>query len=122
MMKSPSINLPSDLMPSRRLAPSLGGNFNFDCLFNPSFTNQTATRRTHKKGMKLKTLLTTLLGTFLLQHLAFGQTNVVLPDPPAVAVTNAVAADMVTNAPMVAADVTNQPDAMATNPPVVVAG
>src|SRR5712671_5287066 len=61
--------------------------------------------------MKLKTLLATLLGTFLLQHLAICQTNVVMPDQPAVAaVTNEVAADIVTNAPVEATAVTNQPD------------
>ena len=56
--------------------------------------------------MKLKTLLAALLGTFLLPHLAFCQTNLVTPDQPAVAaVTNVVAADV---APVVAAAVSNQ--------------
>jgi type II secretory pathway component GspD/PulD (secretin) len=73
--------------------------------------------------MKLKTLLTTLLGTFVLQHAAFCQTNVVQPDQPAVAtVTNSVAADVVTNLPVAAEAVTNPPVVvvMASNAPVEV--
>ena len=46
--------------------------------------------------MKIKTLLATLLGTFLLQHAAFSQTNAAMPD--ASANTNAVATDT-TNMP-----------------------
>src|SRR5471030_2993496 len=33
------------------------------------------TNQTNKEGMKLKVLFATLLGTFLLQHAAFAQTN-----------------------------------------------
>jgi len=53
--------------------------------FHPSFTNRIETHRTHKEGMKLKTLLAALLGTFLLQHPAFSQTNLVTPDQPVAA-------------------------------------
>ena len=76
-------------------------------------SNRTVTHKTHKKGMKLKTLLVALLGTCLLQHAAFSQTNAVMPDSSAVSAdTNAAATDTtaVTNAP-VAADSTNMPAA-----------
>ena len=99
--------------------PKPAGIFLSNRLFNPLFTRQTGTHRTQKEGMKLKTLLASLLGIFLLQHLALSQTNLVTPDQPAVAsVTNAVATDVV---PVVAAADTNQPVAvLATNAPVEV--
>ena len=70
--------------------------------------------------MKLKTLIATLLGTFLMQHMAFCQATVVTPDQPAVAaVTNEVTADVVTN---VTAAVTNEPAAaVADSAPVMAA-
>ena len=73
--------------------------------------------------MKLKTLLAMLLGTFLLQQMAVCQTNLVMPDQPAVAaVTNAVAADVVTNAPVVVIVASNQPVVVVvSNAPVQVA-
>ena len=100
--------------------PKPAGIFLSNRLFNPLFTRQTGTHRTQKEGMKLKTLLATLLGIFLLQHLAVSQTNLVTPDQSAVAsATNAVAADVV---PAVAAADTNQPVVVvATNAPVEVA-
>lgn len=72
--------------------------------------------------MKLKTLLATLLGIFLLQQIAVCQTAVVQPDQPAVAaVTNEVAADVVTNVVVVAVTITNQsPVVGATNATVEV--
>src|SRR6267142_1116789 len=93
----------------------------FKYLHNPTSINRTGTHQTHKEGMKLKTRLATLLGTFLLQQAAFCQTNVILPDQPAVvAVTNEVAADVMTNMPAVADAVTNGVAAEAvTNAPVV---
>src|SRR5882757_3492589 len=89
----------------------------FEYLHNPTSINRTGTHQTHKEGMKLKILLTaTLLGTLMFQQAAYCQTNVVMPDQPAVvAVTNAVAADVATNVPAVTEAVTNQPE-------VVVAG
>ena len=50
--------------------------------------------------MKIKTLLATLLGTFLLQHAAFSQTNAVTPDASViVADTNAAVTSDSTNVP-----------------------
>lgn len=73
--------------------------------------------------MKLKTLLATLLGTFFLQHMAFSQTNLIMPDQPAVAaVTNEVVADVVPHVPtVVTAVITNQlVITLASNAPVQV--
>lgn len=72
--------------------------------------------------MKLKTLLAALLGTFLLQQTAGCQTNLVLPDQPVVAtVTNAVAADGVTNVVTVDVTITNlSAAAAASNAPAAV--
>ena len=53
--------------------------------------------------MKIKTLIAALLGTFLLQHAAFSQTNAVMPDSSAVSAdTNAVVAADPTNTPAMA--------------------
>ena len=80
------------------------GRNNFsDRSFNPTINNWTRTHHTHKEGMKQKILLTaTLLGTLMFQQAAYCQTNVVMPDQPAVmAVTNEVTADVATNVPAV---------------------
>jgi type II secretory pathway component GspD/PulD (secretin) len=72
--------------------------------------------------MKLNILRATLLGTFFLQHMAFSQTNLVMPDQPVVEVTtNVVAADVASNVTVVAVAVTNQPVMIvASNEPVAV--
>jgi type II secretory pathway component GspD/PulD (secretin) len=105
---------------ARRVAPKPAECLLFDRSFSPfhtSFINRTETQRTQKEGMKLKTLLATLLGTFLLQHMAFSQTATVTPDQPAVAaVTNMVTADIVPAAAASNASVV----VIASNVPVVV--
>ncbi|MDD5141180.1 MAG: secretin N-terminal domain-containing protein [Verrucomicrobiales bacterium] len=119
-MKRHYVNNQPSLMQTRWVASKLDGVCLINRSLNLSTTNRTVTCPTHKEGMKLKTLLATLLGTFLLQHMAFCQTNVVMPDQSAVAaVTNEVAADAVTNVPALAVAATNQPDVVvASNAPV----
>jgi type II secretory pathway component GspD/PulD (secretin) len=68
-----------------------------NCLASPVLLmhyspNRSVTYQAHKTGMKIKTLLVALFGTFLLQHAAFSQTNAAMPD--ASANTNAVVTDM----------------------------
>ena len=96
-----------DLMPTRRVPQQPAEIYSFNHLTNSLFTHRTGPHQSH--SMKLKTLLATLLGTFLLAHLAVCQTNLVTPDQPAVVeVTNTVVADVITNVPEVAIVVTNQ--------------
>src|SRR5882757_929699 len=95
-----SFNQQSGWMQPCQVASKSAGVITVSRRSNSSLNNITLTRKSIKEGMKLKTLLATLLGTFLLQHMAFCQTNVVSPDQPVVtAVTNQVAADAVTNQP-----------------------
>lgn len=120
-MKRQHANHQPGLMPIHRMASRPAGVGIFiNRSLNLSNINRTVTCLIHKEGMKLKTLLATLLGTFLLQHMAFCQTNAAAPDQPVVAeVTNSVAADAVANVPAEAN--TSQPEVAATSQPEVAA-
>jgi type II secretory pathway component GspD/PulD (secretin) len=82
----------------------------------------TVIHKKHKKtGMKLKTLITGLLATFLLQHTVLSQTNEATADQPAVAAdTNVTATADATNTPDAAAPVVASGDAVTNAPATIV--